>query len=200
VIALHPRSDATHPLLIPFSFAVQTTAEVAKLLRNVHPDVHDRFYGCGSPIPPLLRGLTTLDLGCGTGRDTYLLAQLVGSEGRALGVDMTPEQLEVAEGTVAWHAKKFGFEKPNTQFIKGDISDLKAAGIEDESVDIVVSNCVLNLAADKEAVFREIFRVLKPGGELYFSDIYADRRIPDALQRDKVLWGEVSTTLQVIGA
>jgi arsenite methyltransferase len=172
---------------------VQTTDEVKKLLRNVHPDVLAKFYGCGSPVPPLLNGLTTLDLGCGTGRDTFVLAQLVGRSGTAIGVDMTPEQLAVAQDTEAWHIAKFGFDKPNTKFVLGDISNLHAAGILDASVDVVVSNCVLNLAADKAAVFREIARVLKPGGELYFSDMYADRRIPAELQRDKVLWGEVRT-------
>lgn len=168
----------------------ETTTEVKKLLRNVHPNVLARFYGCGSPVPPLLSGLTTLDLGCGTGRDTYVLSQLVGRGGTAIGVDMTPEQLSVAQETEAWHAAKFGFDKANTKFVHGDISDLHAAGISDASVDVVVSNCVLNLAADKLAVFKEIARVLKPGGELYFSDVYADRRIPSELQRDKVMWGE----------
>lgn len=168
----------------------ETTAEVAKLLRNVHPDVTARFYGCGSPIPPLLRGATVLDLGCGTGRDTYVVAQLVGPEGKAIGVDMTEEQLSVADNTEAWHAARFGYAKPNTRFVSGRIEDLAAAGIADGSVDVVISNCVINLAANKLDVFREIVRVLKPGGELYFSDVYADRRVPERLQRDKLLWGE----------
>ena len=162
------------------------------MLRNVHPNVLARFYGCGSPIPPLLRGLTVLDLGCGTGRDTYVLAQLVGPSGTAIGVDMTPDQLAVALETEKWHADKFGFSAPNTRFIQGDIANLSSAGIADATVDVVVSNCVLNLAADKASVFREIARVLKPGGELFFSDVYADRRVPVHLQQDKVLWGEVS--------
>ncbi len=168
----------------------QTTPLVAKLLRNVHPDVVSRFYGCGSPIPPLLAGATVLDLGCGTGRDVYVAAQLVGAAGLAIGVDMTREQLDVAEATEAWHAAKFGLAAPNTLFVQGDIENLKKAGVKDASVDVVVSNCVLNLASNKLAVFKEIHRVLKPGGELYFSDVYADRRVPAALQGDKVLWGE----------
>ena len=186
----HPRS----PL------PTQTSSDVTKLLRNVHPDVLARFYGCGSPIPPLMRGMVVLDLGCGTGRDSYVLSQLVGPEGTVIGVDMTSEQLTVAQDTQLWHAAKFGFEKPNTRFVRGDISNLAAAGISDASVDVVVSNCVLNLVADKAAVFREIARILKPGGELYFSDVYADRRIPSALQRDKVLWGEVRAVVGGIAA
>ena len=166
------------------------SADTAKLLRNVHPVVKDRFYGCGSPLPPLMRGLTVLDIGCGTGRDVFVAAQLVGEGGTVIGLDMTPEQLDYARNYEAWHAAKFGFAQPNTQFVLGNMEDLMAAGIADNSIDLVISNCVLNLAASKEAVFLEIWRVLKPGGELYFSDVYASKRIPPALQRDKVLWGE----------
>lgn len=169
----------------------EVTADVARLLRNVHPEVTDKFYGCGSPIPPLLSGLTTLDLGCGTGRDVFLTAQLVGcGGGLAIGIDMTPAQLEVAEAHESWHAAKFGFPKPNTLFVAGTIENLRGAGIKDASVDVVTSNCVLNLASDKEKVFREIWRVLKPGGELFFADVFSDRRVPPRLQQDKVLWGE----------
>lgn len=168
----------------------ELTGDVAKLLRNVHPEVQDRFYGCGSPIAPLLQGVTTLDLGCGTGRDVYVASQLIGPTGTAIGVDMTSELLEIAQRHESWHSRKFGFTKPNTRFVKGTIENLKAAEIEDNSVDVVMSNCVLNLASDKEAVFREIWRVLKPGGELYFSDVFSDRRVPIHLQKDKVLWGE----------
>ena len=83
------------------------------------------------------------------------------------------------------------FEKANTEFKKGVIEDLKgSAGIDDETIDCVISNCVINLSDDKEKVFKEIWRVLKPGGELYFSDVYSDRRIPEHLRQDKVLWGE----------
>ncbi len=151
------------------------TADVARLLRNVPKSVTSRFYGCGSPIPPLLSGLEVLDLGCGTGRDTYVVAQLVGEGGRAVGVDMTAEQLEVAQAAEAEAARAFGFAKPNTFFVEGDISNLRRAGIANASVDVVISNCVLNLAANKEAVLLEVARVLKPGGELYFSCVKEER-------------------------
>lgn len=160
------------------------------LLEDVHPEVKDRFYGCGSPLPPALEGRTVLDLGCGTGRDVYLLSRLVGESGRVIGVDMTPEQLEVALRHQDWHAQRYGYARSNVSFHEGYIERLDACGIADASVDVVVSNCVLNLSPEKEKVFAEILRVLKPGGELYFSDVFADRRIPDALRTDPVLLGE----------
>ena len=161
---------------------------VAEVLKDIHPEVKDRFYGCGSPIPPALEGATVLDLGCGSGRDCYVLGKLVGPRGRVIGLDMTDEQLAVARRHQDHHARAFGWA--NTDFRQGYIEDLAAAGIADASVDLVISNCVLNLSPDKPRVFREIFRVLKPGGELYFSDVFADRRIPAPLARDPVLLGE----------
>jgi SAM-dependent methyltransferase len=163
---------------------------LSALLKDIHPEVKDRFYGCGSPIPPALEGATVLDLGSGSGRDCYMLSKLVGERGRVIGLDMTDEQLAVARKHIAFHAGKFGYEKPNTEFVQGYIEDLSGAGIADNSVDLVISNCVLNLSPDKARVFREIFRVLKPGGELYFSDVFADRRIPQHLATDPVLLGE----------
>ena len=160
------------------------------LLTNVHETVRDKFYGCGSPIPPLLEGRTVLDLGCGSGRDVYLLSQLVGPDGHVIGVDMTEEQLVVANHHLAWHMDRFGYEQPNVRFVNGFIEDLATVGVADDSVDAVVSNCVINLSPDKDAVFREIFRVLKPGGELYFSDVFTGRRVPAALRQDPVLLGE----------
>lgn len=165
-------------------------AHLQPYLKNIHAEVQEKFYGCGSPIPLALEGMTVLDLGCGTGRDAYILSQLVGPRGRVIGVDMTDAQLAVARKFVDHHARVFGYVKPNTEFHHGFIEDLKKIGIKDESVDVVVSNCVINLSADKEAVFREIFRVLKPGGELYFSDVFAGRRVPAHLQHDKDVLGE----------
>ncbi|HUS23647.1 MAG TPA: methyltransferase domain-containing protein [Candidatus Binatia bacterium] len=161
---------------------------VAAALAHVHPEIKDRFYGCGSPIPAALEGATVLDLGCGAGRDCYVMAQLAGPTGKVIGVDMTAEQLEVARRHLDYHAEKSGYA--NLEFRDGYIEDLRTAGIEDASVDVVVSNCVLNLSPDKPRVFREIFRVLKPGGELYFSDVFADRRVPAELAQDPVLIGE----------
>lgn len=94
----------------------------------------------------------------------------------------------MANRYIDWHAEKFGFR--NVKFYKGFIEDLKSAGIEDNSIDIVISNCVVNLCPNKAKVFEEISRVLKPGGEIYFSDLYSDKEIPQYLKEDKTLWGE----------
>lgn len=160
------------------------------LLKDVHEEVQDKFYGCGSPLPAELTGRTVLDLGSGSGRDCYLLSRLVGEQGRVIGVDMTDEQLDVARRHVDWHMRRYGYAKPNVEFKQGYIEDLESAGIASNSVDVVVSNCVVNLSPDKRRVFSEIFRVLKPGGELYFSDVFADRRLPEAHRKDPVLLGE----------
>ena len=161
-----------------------------QLISEVHPEVNERFYGCGAPLPSALEGCHVLDLGCGSGRDVYVLSKLVGASGSVTGIDMTPEQLAIARRHQAWHAERYGYAQSNVRLVEGFIEDLAAAGIANESVDVVVSNCVVNLAPDKEAVFREVLRVLKPGGEFYFSDVFCDRRLPQALQDDPVLRGE----------
>lgn len=163
---------------------------VRALLKNVHEKVQEKFYGCGSPIPVAATGATVLDLGCGSGQDAYILSQVVGEDGHVIGVDMTEEQLSVANQHIGWHMDKFGYKKPNVEFKKGYIEDLKSAGIADNSIDVVISNCVINLSPDKDKVFSEIYRVLKPGGELYFSDVFSGRRIPKDLQTDKIMLGE----------
>ena len=94
-----------------------------KLAGEIHPEVIEKFYGCGSPIPFELEGRTVLDLGSGTGRDCFMLSKLVGPKGRVIGVDMTPKQLEVAQRHVAYHTDKFGFDQPNVVFRHGLIED-----------------------------------------------------------------------------
>jgi arsenite methyltransferase len=160
------------------------------LLAKIHDDVLARYYGCGLVSPELLDGLTILDLGCGAGRDVYVLSQLVGEHGQVIGVDMTEEQLAVARQHETYHQKAFGYKHSNVRFLHGYIERLDELDLADASVDIIVSNCVINLAPDKAAVLREAWRVLKPGGEMYFSDVYSDRRIPAALTNDPVLYGE----------
>ena len=163
---------------------------VKRILSNIHDEVMTRYYGCGLVTPELLTGCNVLDLGCGAGRDCYAIAQMVGEHGSVTGIDMTDEQLAVANRHVQYHREKFGYEKANTQFLKGYIEKLDELNIADNSVDVVISNCVINLSPDKHAVLREIFRILKPGGEIYFSDVYADKRVPVHLQADPLLYGE----------
>ncbi|RDH83579.1 MAG: methyltransferase type 11 [endosymbiont of Escarpia spicata] len=171
-----------------------TDAEMPGYLRdalsNIHDEVLARYYGCGLVSPQLLEGTRILDLGSGSGRDCYALAQMVGESGYVLGVDMTDEQLEVANRHIEWHRDRFGYAKSNVEFRKGYIEKLDELGLEENSFDIIVSNCVINLSPDKEAVLREAYRLLKPGGELYFSDVYSDRRVPEHLIADPVLYGE----------
>lgn len=158
------------------------------LLARIHPEVLSRYYGCGLVCPPLLAGCRVLDLGCGSGRDVYALAQLVGPTGSVVGVDMTDEQLAVARAHQAYHAEAFGYR--NTEFLHGYIERLDELGLTPESFDVIVSNCVVNLSPDKDAVLAGVQRLLKPGGEFYFSDVYADRRVPLAVRNDPVLYGE----------
>lgn len=160
------------------------------LMAKIHPEIANRYYGCGLIAPLLLTGLTVLDLGCGAGRDAYLLSQMVGEQGQVIGVDMTEAQLAAATQYQSYHRDVFGHAASNVRFLQGDIEHLDELNLADGSVDIIVSNCVVNLALDKSAVLKEAFRVLKPGGELYFSDVYSNRRIPAALASDPILYGE----------
>ncbi|PKU23216.1 methyltransferase domain-containing protein [Telmatospirillum siberiense] len=160
------------------------------ILDNIDNEILGKFYGCGSPIPPALDGCSVLDLGCGSGRDVYLTSCLVGPKGFVIGVDMTDEQLAVAKSHQQSQARRFGFPKSNVDFRQGYIEDLAALDIADDAIDVVISNCVINLSPAKGRVFSEIFRVLKPGGELFFSDVFASRRLPPALREDRLLVAE----------
>jgi SAM-dependent methyltransferase len=163
---------------------------VRAALAEIHDEVQARYYGCGLVLPEVLDGMRVLDLGCGAGRDCYLLSRLVGPEGRVVGIDMTVAQLEVARRYQAYHADRFKYASSNVEFLTGDLEALQNCGLAENSFDIIVSNCVINLVMDKQAVLDEAFRLLKPGGEVYFADIYSDRRIPEALTADPVLYGE----------
>jgi len=160
------------------------------VLSNIHDEVMMRYYGCGLVMPEQLEGLSILDLGSGSGRDVYALAQLVGEKGRVVGIDMTDEQLEVANRHIEYHREKFGYAKSNVSFHKGHLETLHELDLEEASFDVIISNCVINLCEDKGAVLSEAYRLLKPGGEMYFSDVYASRRVPEALTKDPVLHGE----------
>ena len=164
--------------------------EIRAALAKLHPEVKERYYGCGLVAPQAIEGAHILDLGSGSGQDAYLLAQLAGEDGEVTGIDATHEQLAVANRHLDWHREQFGYARSNVRFIEGDIEHLDRLDFADASFDVIVSNCVINLVGDKGAVFRAAHRLLKPGGELYFSDVYSDRRVPEPLLADPVLHGE----------
>jgi 2-polyprenyl-3-methyl-5-hydroxy-6-metoxy-1,4-benzoquinol methylase len=137
--------------------------------------------GCGNPtaLAELKPGETVLDLGSGGGIDALLSAKRVGPTGKAYGLDMTDEMLALARE----NQRKAGI--PNVEFLKGEIEDIP---LPDNSVDVIISNCVINLSADKDQVLREAFRVLKPGGRFAVSDIVVRGEVPAEIRRNMELW------------
>ena len=163
---------------------------IRKLINNINDEVKNTYYGCGLVIPDCLKDKKILDLGCGTGFDVYILSQLVGENGHVIGIDMTESQIETAKKWYLWHKNKFNYKNSNVTFKLGYIELLNKLNIQENSIDICISNCVINLCYDKELVLREIYKILKTGGEFYFSDVYSNKRIDENLKKDKVLWGE----------
>lgn len=163
---------------------------VTAALSLVHPEVTKRFFGCGLPFPAKLEGCRVLDLGSGSGRDCYAFSKLVGPSGHVTGIDMTEGLITASRQYIEYHQEKFGYEKPNVTFVQGYMEKLGEAGIQRDSVDVVLSNCVICLCPDKRAVLQQAYNVLKEGGELYFSDMYASKVVPDHMKEDAVLWGE----------
>ncbi|XP_072115949.1 arsenite methyltransferase isoform X1 [Mobula birostris] len=163
---------------------------VCEAMTLIHPEVSQRYFGCGLVVPESLEGCHVLDLGSGSGRDCFILSKLVGPRGRVTGVDMTDEQIQLARRYVTYHQEKFGYKEANTEFVQGYIEKLGEAGIPYNSFDLLVSNCVICLCPDKKAVLEEAYRILKEGGELYFSDMYASEPLDEELKKDVVLWGE----------
>jgi arsenite methyltransferase len=153
-----------------------------ELITTLPEDVANFSLGCGDPIS--LAGLkpaeTVLDLGSGGGLDCFLAARQVGNAGSVIGVDMTPEMLVRARASAA----RMGVR--NVEFREGYLESLP---VEDACVDVVISNCVINLSPDKPAVFREVFRVLKPGGRVAVSDIVTNGALPESVQKDMQAWG-----------
>lgn len=162
---------------------------VKEILPYIAEEIKQRYYGCGSPIPLVLHNATILDIGCGTGRDTYVLSKLVGEKGNVYGIDMTENQIQIAEKYRDVQTRMFEYQKPNVHFIHDYIENIEKHFASD-SIDIIVSNCVVNLIENKENLIRQVYLILKNGGEFYFSDIYADRRLPSHLKTNPVLYGE----------
>ncbi|MCB0357664.1 MAG: methyltransferase domain-containing protein [Bdellovibrionales bacterium] len=170
--------------------SVSYPLHIKEALKNVHDEVMSKYYGCGLTIPTKLQNLKVLDLGSGSGRDCYLLSQIVGPKGYVVGIDMTKEQLDVANKHLEFHREKFGYSQSNVEFKEGDIQHLRQLNLKENDFDVIVSNCVVNLVTDKEAVLAEAYSLLKEGGEFYFSDVYCNRRLPKHLMADQELWGE----------
>ena len=152
-----------------------------ELLTTMPDDIANFSLGCGDPITlaALQPGQTVLDLGSGGGLDCFLAAKKVGERGFVIGVDMTPEMLARARSS----AKRMGVT--NVEFRQGFLEDLP---VENNSIDVTISNCVINLSPDKGRVFSEVFRVLKPGGKLAVSDIVTDGPLPDIIKQSLSMW------------
>ena len=201
------------------------------LLKVIPSEVIERDYGCGDPSRYVRPGETVLDLGSGSGKICFIAAQIVGPAGKVIGIDMTPEMLDLARRSAPEVAKAVGYS--NVEFKRGTIQDLRtdldaldtllaakpvqsaadyramqaeieklrqtAPLIPDNSIDVVISNCVLNLVGDaeKRELFAEIHRVLKPGGRIAISDIVSDEPSPEHMKADPELWsGCISGALQ----
>jgi arsenite methyltransferase len=154
----------------------------SELLSDLPDEVTGFSLGCGNPITManLQPGEVVLDLGSGGGLDCFLSAKQVGTEGYVIGLDMTPEMLERARNA----AQRMGIE--NVEFRRGYLEDMP---VEKDSVDVIISNCVINLSPDKNQVFAEMYRVLKPGGRVSVSDIVTSGELPEEIKQDMVAWG-----------
>lgn len=180
--------SSTAPVTSVCPLSTQIACHVVAALSEIHPSVQESCFGCGLPFPDALEGCRILDLGSGTGRDCFLLAKFAGAAGSVVGVDMGEKMIERSSKFLDFHRDKFGFG--NVRFQLGYLEELDKIPLEAAAFDVAISNCVINLCPDKEAVFRQAFRVLKTGGELCFSDVYAAADVPSKVAKDERAWNE----------
>jgi radical SAM protein with 4Fe4S-binding SPASM domain len=156
-----------------------------KDLAHIPNEVLDVSYGCGNPaaLADIKKGETIVDLGAGGGIDCFIAAKRLGKKGKVIGIDMTDEMLEKARESSGKVGEVLGYDI--VEFRTGNIMEMP---VESDSVDLVISNCVINLTEDKDKVLEEIYRILKPGGRFIISDIVSDKPVPGYLKRDKELW------------
>ena len=156
-------------------------------LSHIPQEVREISYGCGSPVnrSNIRQGETVVDLGSGGGIDCFIAAKLVGPSGKVIGIDMTDEMLQIAQKSALRVAENLGYS--NVEFKKGY---LEAIPLKDQTVDLVTSNCVINLSTNKKEVFEEINRILKPGGRFVIADIISEREVPDEMRNQREMWGE----------
>lgn len=156
-----------------------------KDLAHIPDEVLDVSYGCGNPaaLADIKKGETIVDLGAGGGIDCFIAAKRLGREGRVIGIDMTEEMVSRARENAKKVAEVLGYDI--VEFRAGNIMELP---VESNSVDLIISNCVINLTEDKAKVLEEIYRILKPGGRFIISDIVSDKPVPGYLKRDKEMW------------
>jgi len=166
-----------------------TSYDMGHLKTFIPEEVLKISYGCGTPagLKTVRAGETVLDIGSGGGIDCFEASRLVGPTGRVIGIDMTDTMLEISRKNASAVAANLGYSNSNVEFRKG-LAD--AMPVDDGTIDLIISNCVINLAPDKRKVFREMYRVAKPGGRFTISDIVSDQPVPQYLVHDTQKWGD----------